>query len=219
MLQCKIDLKNISDNELICVECTICKARSKLIYPFDKDLKTSDDLVNSIKEYIERNSIYSCVKTVIYKKPDLSVIDVKQDDKLICRIESKLLEGFAFMKSEYLLKAKLKPKETLVVDKPKLLSYFECEQQDWIQHKRYIPIFVVWKFDRPCKDFGGITIFQEVKKLKMIYDSYRDDRAFERQTVNTDFRNGKKMGITAKYHFSIKECRPIEELIPTILNL
>jgi len=218
-MQCKVDLNKLTTKDLECGSCSICQARSKLDYPFVRDLKTSKDLVNAIKVYIEKNTSFKCNETTIQKNPDLFVIDIEHDDKLICRVEAKFLEGFAFMKAEKLLGDHLKPKETLVVDEPKLLSYFECKTNDLRQQGRDIPIYVVWKFDRPCKDLGGISIFQEVSILKSIYDARGNKRSFERKSVPTDFVAGSKQGITAKYHFSITECRPIEELIPTIKGL
>jgi len=138
---------------------------------------------------------------------------------MVCRVEAKMLEGFAFMKAESILPDKLKPKETLVVDLPKLLHYFDCMKIDLQELGRKIPIFVVWKFDRPCSDLGGITVFQDVAELKKIYDNRGLGRYFGRATVASDMRNGIKMGITDKYHFSLRECRPIEELIPAIISI
>jgi hypothetical protein len=218
-MQCKVDLKKLTTENLECGSCTICQARSKLNYPFVRDLKTSNELVNAIKVYIEKNTEFKCNETTIQKNPDLCVVDIKHDDQLICRVEAKFLEGFAFMMAERYLGDHLKPKETLVVDEPKLLSYFECKTNDHRQQGHDIPIYVVWKFDRPCRDLGGITVFQEVLKLKAIYEARGNKRSFERKTVDTDIVAGVKQGITAKYHFSIKECLPIEELIPTIKGL
>ncbi|MCL4546927.1 MAG: hypothetical protein M1576_04225, partial [Deltaproteobacteria bacterium] len=59
----------------------------------------------------------------------------------------------------------------------------------------------------------------EIKILKDIYDKRGNNRSFERKTVDSDIVNGVKRGVTAKYHFSLRECRPIEELIQEINSL
>lgn len=219
MLRClPIEVGSLTSDQLRCGMCRTCTARSKLDYPFDRDLKNSDELVAALEKLIEANTPFQCERTTVHKNPDLVV--VKKDDRktLVCRVEAKMLEGFAFMKAETLLPDRLKPKETLVVDLPKLLHYFECQEADVREHGRKVPIFVVWKFDRPCRDIGGITVFQEISELKSIFDSQGMGRYFGRATVASDLRHGVKLGITDKYHFSLRECRPIEELIPALVS-
>lgn len=219
MLHCGIDLTRLTFEQLSCGTCSKCQARSKLDYPFTRDLTTSQALVDALKEHIEAQTPYVCVDPEINKNPDIRVLHVANDNRLICRVEAKLLEGFAFMKVQNILGCSLQPKETLVVDKKKLLSYFDCKDQDRERHGRNVPIFVVWKFNRPCADVGGITVFQEIDQLKEIYDACGATRSFERKTTKSDIVVGQKMGITAKYHFSLKECRPIEDLIPEIMKI
>ncbi len=222
MLHCHINLAALTAKQLECAPCATCKARSKLDYPFARDLTTSQDLVRALKVLIESNNAsFKCFEPEPedVKDPDIRVLNIQRDYRLICRVEAKLLEGFAFMMAESLLGDHLKPKETLVVDEPKLISYFECKVNDFEEQGRDVPIFVVWQFDRPCADLGGISVFQEVSILKAIYDARGDRRAYERKTVQSDIVAGQKRGITSKYHFSLKECRPIEELIPTILAI
>jgi hypothetical protein len=112
----------------------------------------------------------------------------------------------------------LKPKEALVVDEPKLDSYVKCKQEDRKKGKN-IPIFIVWKFDKPCSDLGGITVYQEVDRLERIRQQCGRVRAYERKMAENDFNNGIKMGVTRKYHFSIRECEPIETLPKKIAEL
>lgn len=223
LLKCGINLSGLSDKDIACGVCDICIAKSKLNYPFQRDLKTSQQLVEALKTYIETNTAYKCRNTKIDKNPDIVVFEIvditKPKGVLVCRVEAKMLEGYAFMKAEHLLGDHLKPKETLVVDEPKLISYFECVDNDLRDHGKSVPIYIVWKFDRPCADLGGITVFQEIKILKGIYEKRGNNRSFERKTVESDIVDGVKRGITGKYHFSIRECRPIEELIQEINSL
>ncbi len=216
MLTCRININSTPDNVFDCGNCNKCEPTSILNYPFEKDLKNSTDLVQKLKIYIENNTALKCKEPEIVKNPDIRVVDITLDDFLICRIEAKYLEGKAFVKASKIIG--LRAKETLVVDEPKLLHYFDCKINDFKTVGREIPIFVVWKFDRPCEDIGGITVFQEVDILKDIYTKHKK-RYFERESAITDFVNGAKKGVTRKYHFSIKETRPIWQLLPEIFNI
>lgn len=148
--------------------------------------------------------------------PDINVYKDSSLQELVCRIEAKFLDGQAFVKSKNY--TGLYAKEALVIDEPKLLSYFSCKSADKNMGKN-IPIYIVWKFDRPCSDVGGIAVFQEIDVLNRLYEKYGDTRAFRRKTSETDFQNGERKGIIDKYHFSIRECEPIELLIPSICGI
>lgn len=172
-------------------------------------------LVAELKKFIMEMTGLKCVDTDVHRNPDIMVLG--DNDNLIARIEAKYLEGKAFMKVGEKLKAPLYPKEALVVDEPKLKSYFKCKEEDMQKYDKNIPIFVVWKYDRPCADVGGICIYQEVDELKRIYDEKGSFRAYRRQTGQGDYVDGKRMGVIDKFHFSITECKPIEKL-PSELN-
>lgn len=163
MLSCRVDLENLNDTDLECRDCRKCTGSSKLDYPFERDLLSSDDLVLEIMKHVEENTGCKCKKTTIDKNPDINVYRDSTCQELICRIESKFLEGQAFMKAKE--KFGLYAKETLVVD-----------------------------------------------ELNRLYRFYGYARAFTRKTGRNDFKNGIKMGVTDKYHFSIRECEPIEKL-------
>lgn len=214
MLDCKVKLSNLTNDDMLCGDCKICAGKSKFDYPFQKDLRNSDDLVLEIMKYIKLMTNLRCEKTLVDKNPDINVFD--DNGNTICRIEAKYLEGQAFMNSKSMLG--LYPREVLVVDEPKLDSYISCKKADRSNGKE-IPIFVVWKFDKPCSDIGGITIFQEVDELERLRRQYGRLRAYERKFAKNDFNNGAKLGVTKKYHFSIRECVAIEELPKKIVNI
>lgn len=214
MLDCKVDLMNLTNEDMLCGDCKICAGKSKFNYPFQKDLSNSDELVVEIMKYIKLKTNLKCEKTLIDKNPDINVFD--NDGNIVCRIEAKYLEGQAFMKSKSMIG--LYPREALVVDEPKLDSYVSCKKADRDKGNE-IPIFVVWKFDKPCSDIGGITIFQEVDELERLRRQYGRLRAYERKFAKNDFNNGTKLGVTKKYHFSIRECVSIEELPAKIMSI
>ena len=74
----------------------------------------------------------------------------------------------------------------------------------------------MWKFDKPCDDVGGIAVFQEIDELERLRRLYGYVRAFRRRTSVNDYQNGIRMGVIDKYHFSIRECEPIEKLVSII---
>lgn len=212
MLHCSpVDPQRIP---LSCGTCNKCLGKSKLDYPFSRDLFNSDDLVQELMRFVSETTGFVCEPTTIYKNPDINVWDC--DHNLVCRVEAKYLSDQAFMNAKKYIN--LFPREALAVDEPKLLSYFNCKEADYLAGKN-IPIFVVWQYDRPCEDIGGITVFQEIDILKQVYSDCGPSRAFERKSSFNDYQNGAKMGITKKYHFSIRECNPIEALPPRILAL
>lgn len=214
MLDCKVNIAKMSEKDMLCGACKVCEGKSKFDYPFEKNLENSDDLVEAIMEYVEDKTKMKCEKTKINKNPDINVFDKKGN--LICRIEAKYLEGQAFMVSKR--QVNLYPREALAVDEPKLDSYVECKARDR-QNGKNIPIYVVWKFDRPCADLGGVTVFQEIDELERLRQLYGRVRAYEREVAKNDYVGTAKMGVTKKYHYSIRECFPIEELPNKIISM
>ena len=67
--------------------------------------------------------------------------------------------------------------------------------------------------------YTHLTVFQEVSVLEQIKKRKGNGRYFQRRTGRGDLVDGHQLGITGKYHFSICECRPIEELIGEILSI
>lgn len=216
MLECHVNLQNLDSSNLECGLCNKCKGCSKLNYPFCRDLHNSADLVKEIIKYVENKIGCFCRETTVDKNPDINVYKDSTCRELLCRIEAKYLEGQAFMKAKERLG--LYAKETLVVDEPKLDSYVHCKKEDKKQGKD-IPIYIVWKFDRPCDDVGGITVFQEIDELERLRRLYGYTRAFRRRIGINDYQNGKRKGVIDKYHFSIRECEPIEKLASAIYKI
>lgn len=200
-LNCKADLKHISNWTKECGNCNACLPTSALHYPFQRDLANSQMLVDEIKKFVKDSTGLDCRETDTFKNPDLVVLE--DNNKLIARIESKFLEGKAFIKVAQMLSDKLYPKETLVVDEPKLISYFSCKDSDKKEFDREIPIFIIRKFDRPCPDVGGICLFQEIDILRSIYLQKGNSRKFIRRTSPSDFASGLCIGVIEKFHFSI----------------
>lgn len=174
MLECHIDLKRLEDSNLECGLCNKCNGNSKLDYPFHRDLLNPDDLVIEIIKYVSTETSCFCRRTTVDKNPDINVYRNSSCEELVCRIEAKYLEGQAFMKAKEWLG--LYAKETLVIDEPKLDSYIRCKEDDR-RKGREVPIFIVWKFDKPCDDVGGIAVFQEIDELERLRRLYKMNNA------------------------------------------
>lgn len=208
-LQCETDLHTLDP---MCGTCNLCTAVSAGNYQFDHDLFRSQELVEALMELVTTVTPFHCLPPENNKDPDIRVLDAQ--GRLVCRIEAKMLMDKPFMKvHDFLSGHDLYPKETIVVDLPKLMSYFERMRADNANGLAYIPTFVVWYLGRPCEGLTGVTLFQECRVLKTIFDQKGDSRVYTRRVGAGDIRNGEMMGVTRKYHFSVRECRPIEELI------
>lgn len=214
IMKCNINLLSYT---YLCTPCDRCSPNSKENYPFDSDLDNSKSLVNELKVMIEASTPFKCKNPVDHRNPDIVVYN-PANRELICRVEAKMLGSQAFMKAEHYIN--LMPKEALVIDEPKFLHYLECKRHDPIRftNGREVPIFIVWQWLRPCPDIVDTTVFQEISVLEPIYRQ-TDGRKFQRRTAHNDFVDGRRLGVIDKIHFSMKECLPIEQLIPKILNL
>lgn len=215
-MKCDIDLQNYSYD---CGECKLCKPESKKDYPFIKDLINSQNLVENLKVLIEGNTPFKCREPGEgeHENPDIEVYDLLTN-QTICRVEAKMLASQAFMKS--ITTIGLLPKEALVVDEPKFLHYLRCKENDNAMriNRKEIPIFIVWQWLRPCPDMYDTVVFQELSVLNGIYRQ-TGGRNFRRAVANNDYVNGHRRGVIDKIHFSMKECLPIEHLIPWINSL
>ena len=91
MLRClPIDVRLLTAEQLQCGPCQICAARSKLDYPFDRDLKNSDELVAALEAFIDANTPFKCERTTINKNPDVVVVKHNGRKIMVCRVEAKI---------------------------------------------------------------------------------------------------------------------------------
>lgn len=80
----------LNDEKLKCGLCHKCDGKSKLDYPFKRDLLNSDDLVKELMEYVKHNTIYKCKTAEIDKCPDINVYRDSSCRELVCRYRSKV---------------------------------------------------------------------------------------------------------------------------------
>lgn len=213
---CPINISSLEEEKFKCLNCNKCDKLTNQVNNFKDDLLLAENFEIKLKEFIEKNTNLFYKDLKINKNPDLSFFKVYHKETLICRIEAKFLQGKAatYMKN----KLKLEGKESLVIDEPKLLSYINRNLEDNKNNDYiYIPTFIVWYFGRPCEDFKNITIYQEITELKEVfYNPINICRFYERKSSENDFVDNKKLGVTKKFHFSIKETKPIYKIIDDI---
>lgn len=172
-----------------CDVCDLCKGESKGFYYFDKDLAKSINSVQEVSNDILQNTNLTPRPTDVEKRGDILLYN--KDGKKVARVEVKLITT-TFRKIKTILpNGDLTPYETVVIDEPKLKTYFKTQEEEGI------PFFVVVKLTRACRD--GAKVFARLEDLKSVYDLYGRTRYFQRQIGAGD---GNK-GIIAKYHFSI----------------
>lgn len=211
-MKCFVDIRNLKESDFKCGSCNICSEDYKdRIGNFKDDLNNARAFENELKDYVMSRTGLDFVESKNYKNADLAF---SKRGQLICRVEAKLLNGKApvFMKKI----VGLEGKEMLVVDEPKFEHYVKKSEEDNLSNFAInIPTFVVWQFNRPCEDFGGITVFQDLNKLKSSIEA-NPKRKFERKTNEKDIQDGIKLGVTKKFHFSISETEPIWRLTESI---
>lgn len=171
-----------------CIKCGICTGKSKGVYIFPEDLKESQNAVEEIKNDI-------LIKTPLTPLPpdDKKKCDILLENKgkRVARVEVKEIEPTFVYIQKYLPQAGLTPYETLVIDYPKLLSYFAAQDEDGL------PFYVVVNLIRKCRN--GKKVYANLKDLRSIFDKAGSTRYFKRAAGVGDEGGG----ITEKYHFSI----------------
>jgi hypothetical protein len=219
-LHCVFDPGRLTRGALECGAGCFCSGVSRGAYPFDGDLARSRALVEALRKDLERRTGCVCEDsdaTGRVKDPDLLVRDPLAGNRLLCRIDAKLLTGQAFMAAPRTLG--MLPREVLVIDEPKLERYLARAAADRAETGRNVPAYVVWHYGRRCRGLTGVTVFQEVAELDRIRERMGEARRFRRAAGGGDYRDGRRWGVIDKYHFSLRECRPIEALAGEIQRL
>ena len=195
-------------------KCSACKTRcddkSKKVYNFKSDIKYSEEKEKYIISQINSIPDFSAQKCTVDKYPDIEVT-YKPTGKVFY-IEIKAMRRTFMTVAKNLPDSDLIPSETLVLNLSDLVRYFD------IQKKTDKPVFIIWCLEnRPCIVSPGETFFcyQDVSVLKTIYEAEGDKRRFKRESGKGDVVNGKHLGVTVNYHFSIKELieLDLEELL------
>ncbi len=188
-------------------DCAVCHTRcdgvSKGVYLFNNDSAFSEHYENIIINRINTSSTYKAAKSIVHTNPD---IEIRSVDNNVYRFLEVKVQQRTFMGIEkYLQKSRLLPSETVALNLSDLIRYFEIEQRTGI------PVSIVWVLlNRPCivQQNGEKFYYQQVQKLKKIYEAELLTRKFTRKSGEGDIVEGKHKGVTVNYHFSLKELIP-----------
>ncbi len=192
----------ISQNVFDCKVCpTRCDGVSKMTYLFDNDAKFSEHYENQLINHINEFTPFSAKKTTEKGYPDVEVT-TKKGNKFYIEVK---VQRRTFMSVEKIIpQSGLKPSETVALNLSDLKRYFELETEI------KIPIFIFWVvLNRPCILGNNQSQFyyRLAAELKPIWERENDNRKFRRKSGEGDEVDGKHLGVTVNYHFSLNELK------------
>jgi hypothetical protein len=180
---------------------TRCDAISKMVYSFKDDLQFSEHYENNLIRYINDNTAFTAQKTIKKGYPDVLVRNSK-GEKFYIEVK---VQRRTFMTVEHILpRSGLKPSETVALNLSDLKRYFELVSSSKIH------VFIFWVvLNRPCilGDRPVEFYYALVSDLKQIWQREKSKRQFRRKSGEGDEVEGKHLGVTLNYHFSLKELK------------
>lgn len=204
-------MKNVSQHNPFIFNCetccTKCEGTSKNAYIFDEDAEFSSLYEQKLINYINQYTNFKAEKTTDKSYPDVRVLS---QNKVVFYIEVKVQRRTFMAVQKYLPQSNLKPSETIALNESDLLRYFE------IGEKIKEPIFLFWVLlSRPCilKEREEKYYYRLVSELKPIWEKERDKRKFKRKSGEGDEVNGKHLGVTVNYHFSLNELKNWQKVL------
>lgn len=188
--------------------CKVCPTRcdgvSKMNYQFDKDASFSEHYENLLIDYINGLSAFNARKTTESGYPDIEVND-QMGNKFYIEVK---VQRRTFMSVENIIPdSNLKPSETVALNLSDLVRYFELEEETGTQ------IFIFWVLlNRPCilGPQQAQFYYRWAEELKPIWQQEADKRKFRRKSGEGDEVDGKHLGVTVNYHFSLRELKKWE---------
>lgn len=188
------------DYRFDCSQCsTRCDGVSKGVYLFENDVDYSERQENFLINQINGIAGFCARKCTIPGAPDIEVFHSGTGKTFYIEVKA---QRRTFMSIERILpNSDLVPSETLCCNLSDILRYFSFSDT----HGR---VFVLWCLEnRPCVVQNGTVryFYQDLQKLRRIYDLYGDTRKYRRQSGRGDVVNGQHKGVVVNYHFSISE--------------
>ena len=194
--------KQISPFVYDCKTCpTPCDGKSKMTYLFENDVQFSEYFEQQLINHINNHTPYKAQKTVEPGYPDLLITN-SRNEKFYIEVK---VQRRTFMSVESILpESGLKPSETVALNLSDLLRYFAIEEQE------KAPVFIFWVLlNRPCI-LGAEDeqyYYRLTSELKTIWQEEGTCRKFRRKSGNGDEVDGKHLGVTVNYHFSLRELK------------
>lgn len=192
----------IAPNVFNCKVCpTPCDGVSKMNYQFADDAAFSEHYEQLLIEHINEFTPFKAEKTEEKGYPDIKVqnkagahfyIEVKVQRRTFMSVEKALPQS------------DLKPSETVALNLSDLNRYFELQQE------KKIHVFIFWVLlNRPCilAEKESQFYYRLASELKPIWQRENDKRKFRRKSGEGDEVDGKHLGVTVNYHFSLNELK------------
>lgn len=180
---------------------TPCDSISKMNYQFVDDAAFSEHYEQQLIDYINNSTPFIAAKTTEKGYPDIEIIN-KAGNKFYIEVK---VQRRTFMTVENILpQSGLKPSETVALNLSDLNRYFDLENE------KKIHIFIFWVLlNRPCILGPNESKFyyRLASELKPIWEKEKDKRKFRRKSGKGDEVDGKHLGVTVNYHFSLKELK------------
>ncbi|WAC40478.1 hypothetical protein [Pedobacter sp. SL55] len=169
-------------------------------YVFENDAAFSEYYEQLLINHINQHTSFTATKTTEKGYPDIQVtkagakfyIEVKVQRRTFMTVEKNLPDSG------------LKPSETVALNLSDLTRYFELEQE------KKIHVFIFWVLlNRPCILGGEESsyYYRLASELKPIWEKEGEKRKFRRKSGEGDEVDGKHLGVTVNYHFSLKELK------------
>jgi len=185
--------------------CKVCPTRcdgvSKMSYVFENDAKFSEQYEQQLINYINQSTPFKASKTTEKGYPDIEVVN-RAGQKFYIEVK---VQRRTFMTVENILpQSGLKPSETVALNLSDLLRYFDLEES------QHVPIFIFWVLlNRPCilGNEQAQFYYRLASELKPIWETENNKRKFKRKSGEGDEVDGKHLGVTVNYHFSLKDSR------------
>ena len=180
---------------------TPCDGISKMNYQFAYDAAFSEHYEQLLIQHINQSTPLKAEKTEEKGYPDIKVqnkagahfyIEVKVQRRTFMSVEKALPQSG------------LKPSETVALNLSDLNRYFELQQE------KQIHIFIFWVLlNRPCilAEKESQFYYRLASELKPIWQRENDKRKFRRKSGEGDEVDGKHLGVTVNYHFSLNELK------------
>lgn len=185
--------------------CKVCPTRcdgvSKMSYVFENDAKFSEQYEQQLINYINQSTPFKASKTTEKGYPDIEVVN-GAGQKFYIEVK---VQRRTFMTVENILpQSGLKPSETVALNLSDLLRYFDLEES------QHVPIFIFWVLlNRLCilGNEQAQFYYRLASELKPIWETENNKRKFKRKSGEGDEVDGKHLGVTVNYHFSLKELK------------
>lgn len=172
-------------------------------FNFEKDVAFAEQIENEIiAQFNKQYPLFWAAKTSREGYPDIEIFCRPNLTKPIILLEIKAQTRTFMAVTRCMPHGGLLPSETVALNLSDLQRYIG------IKTSEKLPVYLLWcVLNRPCITPNGRRrfFFQEIDKLKEIYEKEGNKRRFRRRSGAGDVVEGRHKGVTVNYHFSLNE--------------